>query len=73
MKLFHACTGVVKNVKLTLTIEVHWTEFYQQCGRHIQNCQITLPLGTVRKTPSPNKQPLSRPGSTGGTPGTVLR
>ena len=30
-------------------------------------------LGTVRGTPSPNKQLLSRPGSAGGTPGTVLR
>ncbi|XP_020609579.1 uncharacterized protein DKFZp434B061-like [Orbicella faveolata] len=30
-------------------------------------------MGTIRKTPSPNKQPLSRPGSAGGTPGTVLR
>ena len=29
--------------------------------------------GTVKGTPSPNKQPLSRPGSAGGTPGTVLR
>ena len=29
--------------------------------------------GTVRGTPSPNKQVLSRPGSAGGTPGTVLR
>lgn len=30
-------------------------------------------MGTVRGTPSPNKQVLSRPGSAGGTPGTVLR
>ena len=30
-------------------------------------------LGTVRGTPSPNKQLLSRPGSAGGTPGTLLR
>ncbi|XP_078365187.1 putative E3 SUMO-protein ligase RNF212 [Oculina patagonica] len=30
-------------------------------------------MGTVRRTPSPNKQLLSRPGSAGGTPGTILR
>ncbi|XP_073233585.1 probable E3 SUMO-protein ligase RNF212 [Porites lutea] len=30
-------------------------------------------MGTVRETPSPNKQLLSRPGSAGGTPGAVLR
>ncbi|PFX32291.1 RING finger protein C14orf164 [Stylophora pistillata] len=30
-------------------------------------------MGTVRGTPSPNKQDLSRPGSAGGTSGTVLR
>ena len=46
-------------------------EFCEQFYKHIQNRQITLAPGTIRKTPSPNKQPLSRPGSAGGAPGTV--
>ncbi|KAJ7360432.1 hypothetical protein OS493_015533 [Desmophyllum pertusum] len=40
-----------------------------------RNSPGTTPVkrGTVRRTPSPNKQLVSRPGSAGGIPGTVLR
>ena len=71
IKLISACIGVFK--MFNCPSEALYREFYQISRRHIQNCQIALAPGTVRKTPSPNKQPLSRPGSAGGTPGTVLR
>lgn len=74
-------TRFVLLTTLTLRKERYYTlyscQFVKPADMYFGTLELTTVnysiLGTVRGTPSPNKQLLSRPGSAGGIPGAVLR